>query len=135
MPMTTLTIDTRERCQMLDITAQVAQALATSGLTDGAVLVFVPHTTAGVTINENADPDVKTDMQTILQRLAPRDNGYRHAEGNADSHLKTSLMGPSVLAPVSAGRLMLGVWQGIMLCEFDGPRRRKVYVQFLAGAV
>ncbi|OIO05871.1 MAG: secondary thiamine-phosphate synthase [Desulfovibrionaceae bacterium CG1_02_65_16] len=129
-------ITTTQREEFADITAQVAQALAASGLCEGCVLVYSPHTTAGVTINEGADPDVKRDMLAHLAELAPRAGGragFRHAEGNSDAHIKTSLMGPSQLVPVSGGRLVLGTWQRIYLCEFDGPRQRTVLVQPLAA--
>ncbi|MDR3640367.1 MAG: secondary thiamine-phosphate synthase enzyme YjbQ [Humidesulfovibrio sp.] len=129
-------VATAKREEFVDITAQVAQALAECGLAEGAVLVYSPHTTAGVTINEGADPDVKRDMLGHLAELVPLAGGragFRHAEGNSDAHLKTSLMGPSQLVPVSGGRLQLGTWQKIYLCEFDGPRRRTVLVQTLAG--
>jgi secondary thiamine-phosphate synthase enzyme len=95
---------------------------------NGAALVYCPHTTAGLTINENADPDVVRDMHDVLGRLVPCDAGYRHCEGNADSHVKASLMGSSVTIPVMDGQLQLGTWQGIYLCEFDGPRSRNVIV-------
>jgi secondary thiamine-phosphate synthase enzyme len=129
-------IATTRREEFVDITPQVAQALAESGLAEGAVLVYSPHTTAGVTINEGADPDVKRDMLAHLAELTPLHGGkagFRHAEGNSDAHIKTSLMGPSQLVPVSGGRLQLGTWQKIYLCEFDGPRRRTVLVQALAA--
>jgi secondary thiamine-phosphate synthase enzyme len=122
-------VDTTRREEFLDITAQVAQALASFPMTEGALLVYSPHTTAGVTINEGADPDVKRDMLAHLRQLVPQSPAFRHAEGNSDAHIKTSFMGPSQLIPVSAGRLALGTWQKIYLCEFDGPRRRTVLVQ------
>jgi len=99
----------------------------------GAVVVFSTHTTAGVTINENADPDVIADVMAALDRLVPQRGGYAHREGNSDSHVKTSLVGISVTVPVEDGKLVLGTWQGIYFCEFDGPRRRRVVVQFLPG--
>jgi secondary thiamine-phosphate synthase enzyme len=126
-------VATTRREEFVDITGQVAQALAGSSLTEGALLVYSPHTTAGVTINEGADPDVKRDMLTHLRLLVPENSGFRHAEGNSDAHIKTSLMGPSQLIPVSSGRLALGTWQKIYLCEFDGPRRRTILVQPLAA--
>jgi len=130
--MRSFAVATQKREEFVDITAQVAQALAESGLAEGCVLVYSPHTTAGVTINEGADPDVKRDMLTHLAELVPHVGGasaFRHAEGNSDAHIKTSLMGPSQLVPVGGGRLALGTWQKIYLCEFDGPRRRTVLVQ------
>lgn len=126
-------IATNRREELVDITPQVAQALAESGLDEGAVLVYSPHTTGGVTINEGADPDVKRDMLAHLAALVPDSPTFRHAEGNSDAHIKTSLMGPSQLVPVSGGRLQLGTWQKIYFCEFDGPRRRTVLVQFLGA--
>jgi secondary thiamine-phosphate synthase enzyme len=125
------TLLTSQREEFLDITAEVARALSTSGLFEGAALVYSPHTTAGITINEGADPDVKRDMLAHLAHLVPSRANFRHAEGNSDAHIKTSLMGPSQLVPVSGGRLALGTWQKIYFCEFDGPRRRTVLVQFL----
>ncbi|MHC1702109.1 MAG: secondary thiamine-phosphate synthase enzyme YjbQ [Humidesulfovibrio sp.] len=137
-----LTVSSTRREEFLDITAEVAATLQDivrqSGLGEGAVLVYSPHTTAGVTINEGADPDVKRDMLAHLALLVPLEGaekaGFRHAEGNSDAHIKTSLMGPSQLVPVAGGRLELGTWQKIYLCEFDGPRRRTVLVQFLPAA-
>lgn len=126
-------VATQAREEFVDITALVAQALAESGLREGALLVYSPHTTAGVTINEGADPDVKRDMLAQLRELVPNSPAFRHAEGNSDAHIKTSLMGPSQLIPVSGGRMALGTWQHIYLCEFDGPRRRTVLVQALAA--
>lgn len=129
-----LSLSTTRREELLDITSEVAQALREAGLTDGAVLVYSPHTTAGITINEGADPDVKRDILAHLAHLVPNRADFRHAEGNSDAHIKTSLMGPSQLIPVSNGRLQLGTWQKIYLCEFDGPRRRSVLLQFLPAA-
>ncbi|MDQ7835258.1 MAG: secondary thiamine-phosphate synthase enzyme YjbQ [Humidesulfovibrio sp.] len=129
------TLSTTRREEFLDITAEVAQAVRESGLSDGAALVYSPHTTAGITINEGADPDVKRDMLAHLAHLVPNRADFRHAEGNSDAHIKTSLMGPSQMVPVSGGRLQLGTWQKIYFCEFDGPRRRTVLVQFLPSAI
>ena len=122
-------VTTRDREGFADITSDVAREVETSGVAEGIVTVFVRHTTAGVTINENADPDVIRDMLDTLCRLAPKDSGYRHAEGNSDSHMKASLMGSSVSVPVEGGRMVLGRWQGIYLCEFDGPRAREIVVK------
>ena len=133
-----LSLSTTRREEFLDITGEVAAALSgcgmTDGLTEGAVLVYSPHTTAGITINEGADPDVRRDMLAHLAQLVPNRSDFRHAEGNSDAHIKTSLMGPMQLVPVSGGRLQLGTWQKIYFCEFDGPRRRTVLVQFLPAA-
>lgn len=116
---------------MVDITSLVESAVKDSGMEEGICLVYVPHTTAGVTINENADPSVRADIQSVLSRLVPESRGYSHLEGNADSHIKASLMGSSIAVPVGGGRLQLGTWQGIFFCEFDGPRRRKALITFL----
>lgn len=113
---------------MVDVTSRVAEAVRADGVAEGWAQVFCPHTTAGVTINENADPDVVTDVLDTLRRLVPRDAGYRHVEGNSDGHVKASLVGSSVTIPVAAGRLVLGTWQGVYFCEFDGPRSRKLLV-------
>lgn len=123
-----LSVKTSSRSQMVDITRQVQDAVKSSGVSDGLCTVYVPHTTAGVTINENADPDVTQDILDTLEHLVPPNAGYRHREGNADSHVKASLMGFSVSVIVEKGRLVLGTWQGIYFCEFDGPRDRQVYV-------
>ncbi len=128
-----LQIRTSCREELVDITRQVASAVAASGVEQGAALIYCPHTTAAVTINENADPDVQRDLIDGLARIAPEDAGWRHAEGNSDGHLKTSLVGPSVLVPVNHGELMTGAWQGIFLCEFDGPRLRGIDVTVLPG--
>lgn len=113
---------------MADITDRVAAVVEKSGVPDGVCHVYVPHTTAGVTINEGADPDVARDMEQHLGKLVPRDGGFEHSEGNSDSHIQTALIGPSVSAPVRGGRLALGTWQAIFLCEWDGPRTRTVEV-------
>jgi secondary thiamine-phosphate synthase enzyme len=126
--MQSLTITTRQRTDFVDITGHVAAAVAAAGIRDGAVLVFVPHTTAGITINENADPDVVRDITAALDRMVPWDGDYRHGEGNSAAHIKASMLGFSVHVPVSAGRLQLGTWQALYFCEFDGPRTRKVWV-------
>ena len=124
-----LEIRTRQRAEFLDITSRVQEAVHAAGITQGLATVFVPHTTAGITINENADPDVVADILDTLERLAPRRGDYRHTEGNADSHVKASLMGSSVQVLIENGRLALGTWQGIYFCEFDGPRKREVWVE------
>lgn len=130
--METLEVRTRLREQFVEISDDVQRLISSAGLTTGAVVVYVPHTTAGVTINENADPDVVHDVLLTLRRLVPKDApGYRHAEGNSDSHVKASMMGSSCHILVEEGRLVLGRWQGVYLCEFDGPRTRKVFVQLM----
>lgn len=128
--MITLAVPTTTREEMIDVTSQVRDALAQSGMTDGVVTCFVPHTTAGITINENADPDVKRDILYKLNKEIPQRDGYHHGEGNSDAHIKASLLGSSVTIIVEGGRLQLGTWQGICFCEFDGPRRRKLFVHF-----
>jgi secondary thiamine-phosphate synthase enzyme len=131
--MTHVDVKTSRRDEMVDVTSRVAEAVRADGIAEGWALVYCPHTTAGVTINENADPDVVTDVLEALRRMAPRDAGYRHVEGNADGHVKASLVGSSVMVPVSEGRLVLGTWQGVYFCEFDGPRSRKLLVTTVGG--
>lgn len=126
-----ITVRTTEHCQFVNIDDDVQRAVAASGVQDGACVVFVPHTTAGITINENADPDVAHDMKRILERAVPWEGGYAHAEGNSAAHVKASMMGNSVLVVVRSGKLQFGTWQSIYFCEFDGPRTRKVWVQVL----
>jgi secondary thiamine-phosphate synthase enzyme len=129
-----ISVQSERRTQLIDVTDEVREAM--SGELEGmsAVLVFVPHTTAGVTINEHADPAVARDLETALERIVGDDWGWQHVEAgeeNAPSHVRTSLMGQQVIVPVVDGRLLLGTWQGIFLCEFDGPRRRRLYVTAL----
>jgi len=125
------TIQTAGRSDFVDLTAQVQDAVAQLDVNDGVILVYVPHTTAAVTINEGADPDVVRDIDMELNKIVPWQDGYRHAEGNSAAHLKTSLVGSSELLIVVGGRLNLGTWQKIWFCEFDGPRRRRVQLQAL----
>lgn len=128
--MTILPLSTHQRVEMIDITARVAECVRQSGVTDGVCLIFVAHTTAGITINENADPDVPHDILATLDRMVPMECAdYRHIEGNTAAHVKASLVGSSVAVIVEGGRLRLGTWQGIFFCEFDGPRRREVWVK------
>lgn len=127
--MVEIEVRTDERAQMVDITDRVQAAAAALGVSDGAVLVWVPHTTAGVTVNEGADPDVPRDMLLALERMVPWEAGYRHAEGNAAAHVKSSLMGCGQMVPVRGGRLDLGTWQAVWFCEFDGPRKRRASVR------
>ncbi len=117
----------RREC-FVDVTDRAAGAVKEAGIEEGLCTVFVPHTTAAVTINENADPDVARDVVDFLGKLVPQSTRFRHAEGNSDAHVKASLLGSSVQVPVEGGRLVLGTWQGIYLAEFDGPRRRRVCV-------
>ncbi len=128
MPVT-ISVRTDSRIDMVDITASVQMEVSKADVSDGVCVVYVPHTTAGVTINEGADPAVCQDIIGKLNELVPPNAGYRHMEGNADSHIKASLMGSSVTVLVENGRLVLGTWQKIFFCEFDGPRSRRVYVR------
>jgi len=131
--MKTFNVDTRSRDQFVEITRQVQQAIDDAGVESGHVIVYVPHTTVGVTINENADPDVQHDMIAQLDQMVPwRQPFYQHGEGNSASHVKASMMGSSVTVLIESGRLVLGTWQGIYFCEFDGPRSRKVHVRVVA---
>jgi secondary thiamine-phosphate synthase enzyme len=127
----TLDVNTRERTQLLDITSAVEGLVAQSEVAEGTCLLYVPHTTAGLTINENADPTVAADMLMELNKLVPFEDGYRHSEGNSAAHIKSSLVGVSLFLFVSGGKLQLGTWQGLYFCEFDGPRRRKVLVKMV----
>jgi len=122
-------VRTSERTQLIEITEQVQRAVGASGAEDGVCLVYVPHTTAGVTVNENADPSVRRDILMELNKMVPFQDGYAHSEGNSAAHIKASLLGCSCALPVKGGRLALGTWQGIYLCEFDGPRSRQVWVR------
>ena len=126
-------IKTERRSQMIAITDRIAAQLREREWENGVLTLFVPHTTAGITVNENADPDVARDMELYFDRLVPRDAGYRHAEGNSDSHIKASLVGSSVQLIVRKGKLCLGTWQGVYLCEFDGPRDRQLFLAFNHG--
>ena len=125
-----LHVSSRSRNQMIDITGQVGAAVSKSGIKNGDVIVYCPHTTAAITINENADPSVMHDILLTLEELIPHHRaGYRHSEGNSDSHCKSSLVGCSEQVLIREGQLNLGTWQGIFFCEFDGPRSRRVFVQ------
>jgi secondary thiamine-phosphate synthase enzyme len=126
--MRSFSIQTRKHSQFLNITAQIQACVDAFELRDGSVTVFVPHTTAGITINENADPDVVADVMAALEKAVPWEAGYRHSEGNAAAHVKASLMGSSVHVIVEGGRLQLGTWQSVYFCEFDGPRTRDVWL-------
>jgi secondary thiamine-phosphate synthase enzyme len=128
-------VRTSRREEFIDVTPRVIEAVSGSGVTDGVVVVSSPHTTAGITINENADPDVVRDLLHGLAGLCPLDGEWRHVEGNSDAHLKTALVGTSAMLPVRGGRPSLGTWQGIYFAEFDGPRSRHVDVIVLAGKV
>lgn len=131
--MITLDISSSKQTEMLDITRQVRQVIREAGIDSGLLVLFVPHTTAAVTINENADPDVVRDMLMELNKIVPFDDHYRHAEGNSAAHLKSSLVGASETLLIEKGEPVLGTWQGIYFCEFDGPRRRRLHLQVVAG--
>ncbi|MDQ4121612.1 MAG: secondary thiamine-phosphate synthase enzyme YjbQ [Acidobacteriota bacterium] len=123
----TIKVRSRQREEMIDITAEVKKALRESNEQEGTVVLFVQHTTCGLTVNENADPDVQTDLLSALRKLIPQHGmNFKHAEDNSDAHLKSSLFGSSVTIPFANGELLLGRWQGIYLCEFDGARERKI---------
>ncbi len=126
-----LPVTTRAQTEMIDVTALVQEQVTASGLNDGLCVVFVPHTTAAVTINESADPAVKQDILMVLNDVIPWKAAYRHREGNSPAHLKTSIIGSSETIMVENGRLVLGTWQGIFFCEFDGPRTRKLDVRMI----
>ena len=124
-----INIQTKYTEEMINITSSVADAVKKSGVKEGICCVFIPHTTAAVTINENADPDVRPDILKGIKSLKLEENTYRHMEGNSPAHIKSSLTGSSQLIIIDRGKLLLGTWQGIFFCEFDGPRKRKVYIK------
>jgi len=126
-----INITSADKTELIDITSKVQEMVEESGIANGFCFLFVPHTTAAVTINENADPDVKLDILMILNQIVPWKAGYRHGEGNSPAHVKSTLVGPSEWILIENGRLLLGTWQGIYFCEFDGPRSRKIRVKFL----
>jgi len=128
-----ITLQTGARTDFVDLTVEVQDTVSDLGLQEGVVVVFNPHTTAAVTINEGADPDVVTDMAGALDRIVPWQDGYLHAEGNAAAHIKASMFGSSVTVIVAQGRLKLGTWQKIWFCDFDGPRRRRIWIRSLSG--
>ncbi|MEN8127898.1 MAG: secondary thiamine-phosphate synthase enzyme YjbQ [Planctomycetota bacterium] len=128
----TLSVKTHQRNEMIDITSEISAAVSKSGIESGMAVIFCPHTTAGITINENADPDVTHDILLTLQELIPHHRkGYRHGEGNSDAHVKSSLVGASEAVLIQNGQLRLGTWQGVYFCEFDGPRNRYVSLQIM----
>ena len=127
-----LKVTTRSRLEFQDITSQVQEAVSSSGIEDGVCYVFVPHTTAGIIVNEHADPSVAMDISEQLSRMVPQRGDYRHLEGNAPAHIKASLVGNSQMLLIEGGKLLLGTWQGLFLCEFDGPRQRTVLVKVMA---
>jgi secondary thiamine-phosphate synthase enzyme len=127
-----LTVKTKRRTEFVDITSEIQNLVTQSGMADGACMVYVPHTTAAVTINESADPSVRSDILMVLNQVVPWEADYRHLEGNSPAHVKSTLVGASQWVPVRDGRLALGTWQGIFFCEFDGPRTRRVQVTAIA---
>jgi secondary thiamine-phosphate synthase enzyme len=134
MPTNRIKVRSRVREELVEFTAEVRRALRESGAGAGVCVLFSRHTTAGLTVNENADPDVPTDMLHALRTLIPQHGmGFRHGEENSDAHIKTTLVGPSVTVPFADGELLLGRWQGIFLCEFDGPREREVVLQIVSA--
>jgi secondary thiamine-phosphate synthase enzyme len=126
-------VRTRRRTELVDITDDVRTIVGRSGVSEGVCHIFVPHTTAAVTINEKADPDVARDIETTLSRMVPEGEGYRHAEGNSDAHVKSTLVGVSLFVPVSGGDVVLGTWQAVFFCEFDGPRSRRCLVRVMGA--
>jgi secondary thiamine-phosphate synthase enzyme len=128
-------VKTTRRTELLDITREVQRAVRDSGVRSGVCHLYVPHTTAGITINENADPDVPRDIEAAMDRLVPKDGPYRHYEGNADSHIKSTLTGVALSVEVDGGELQLGRWQGIFFCEYDGPRQREVRLRLVRDDV
>jgi secondary thiamine-phosphate synthase enzyme len=126
-------VQTNSRSEMIDITSLVQAAISEKKVKKGVCIIFIPHTTAAVTINENADPDVPRDIITALEMVFPQNSPYRHREGNSPAHIKSSLVGASVTVLIEAGRLVLGTWQSIFFCEFDGPRSRKVFLSIISN--
>ena len=127
-----LSVKTSARTELIDITARVSELVKKSGVSDGRCMLYVPHTTAAVTINESADPSVKHDILMILNQIVPWDANYKHGEGNSPAHVKATLVGASEMVAIENGSLVLGTWQGIFFCEFDGPRTRKIHVRISA---
>ena len=125
-------LDGGSRTELLDLTSKIQDLVRQSGVSRGLCHIFVPHTTAGVTINENADPSVKADILMVLNKIIPDREAYRHGEGNSPAHIKSSLVGPQLTVFVNDGRLLLGTWQGLYFCEFDGPRSRQLHVKVVA---
>jgi secondary thiamine-phosphate synthase enzyme len=133
MTLSTIDVPTNSRVEIQDITGRVRAVVEESGVRQGMCMVYTPHTTAAITVNENADPSVKSDMVMEINKVVPFSDNYRHAEGNSAAHLKSSLFGASESFIIEEGSLLLGTWQGIMFCEFDGPRRRRVQVKIIEG--
>ncbi len=124
-------VKTKAKTELIDITSEIQGLVRSSGLDEGFCMLYVPHTTAAVTINESADPSVKTDILMVLNKIVPWEAGYRHLEGNSPAHIKATIVGASELISIEKGNLVLGTWQGIFFCEFDGPRTRKLHVKFI----
>jgi secondary thiamine-phosphate synthase enzyme len=131
--MVKLDVKTNSQTQFIDITQEIQQAVGKSGIKSGTCHIFIPHTTAGVTINENADPSVTRDILMELNKVIPFDDSYHHMEGNSAAHIKSSLVGCSIYVIIDSGQIQLGTWQGIYFCEFDGPRSRRVWVKVISG--
>jgi secondary thiamine-phosphate synthase enzyme len=128
-----LTVNTRSQAGLMDITSDVSRMVGRAGVQEGLCMLYVPHTTAGITINESADPSVRDDILMVLNQIVPWKAEYRHVEGNSPAHVKSTLVGSSQVVAIENGALVLGTWQGIFFCEFDGPRTRKVHVRILEG--
>jgi secondary thiamine-phosphate synthase enzyme len=128
-----MNIKTFRRVDFIDITDEVENLVKKSGVIEGTCLLFVPHTTAGITINENSDPAVRNDIRLKINKMIPQDEEYSHNEGNSDAHIKSSLFGTSISLIICNGKLAIGTWQGIYFCEFDGPKNRNLYIKFIAG--
>jgi secondary thiamine-phosphate synthase enzyme len=126
-----LSVKTKSRTELIDITSRIAEQVKHSGVSDGLCMLYVPHTTGAVTINESADPSVRGDIQMVLNQIVPWEANYKHLEGNSPAHVKATLVGASELLAIEKGALVLGTWQGIFFCEFDGPRTRKIHVRIL----
>ena len=128
------TVKTGAKTELVDITSAIQNLVSTSGVANGLCMLYVPHTTAAVTINESADPSVRRDIMMVLNQIVPWDADYKHLEGNSPAHVKATMVGPSELVAVENSQLLLGTWQGIFFCEFDGPRTRKIHVRMVPGA-
>jgi secondary thiamine-phosphate synthase enzyme len=124
-------VKTKSKTELVDITSDIQDIVSSSGIAHGLCMLFVPHTTAAVTINESADPSVKSDILMIMNKIIPWEAGYRHMEGNSPAHIKSTIVGASELIAIENGRLVLGTWQGLFFCEFDGPRNRKIHVKLM----
>jgi len=127
------TVKTGQRTELIDITSAIQRMVSSSGVANGLCMLYVPHTTAAVTINESADPSVRRDIVMVLNHIVPWDADYKHLEGNSPAHVKATMVGPSELVAVENGQLLLGTWQGIFFCEFDGPRTRKIHIRMIPG--